>query len=79
MLGGAVAGGQIHGTLPDIAPGSNDDSDDAGRIIPTLSVDQYGATLAKWMGMTESDLDVIFPNLNAFNSHPFGRDIGFMA
>ncbi len=79
VLGGAVAGGQIHGTLPDIAPGSNDDSDDAGRIIPTLSVDQYGATLAKWMGMTESDLDVIFPNLNAFNSHPFGRDIGFMA
>lgn len=79
VLGGAVDGGRIHGTLPNIAPGGPDDSDDAGRIIPTISVDQYGATLAKWMGMTESDLDFVFPNLSAFNNHALGRDIGFMS
>lgn len=74
VMGGAVKGAQVHGTLPDISPGGIDDSDDAGRLIPTISVDQYGATLAKWMGVEDSDLNAIFPNLSQFNT----RDIGFM-
>lgn len=76
IMGGAVQGGQIYGDLPDIAPGSNDDSDGAGRTIPTSSVDQYGATLARWMGITDdNDLNEIFPNLHRFTE----RDLGFMA
>lgn len=75
VMGGAVQGGQIHGVLPDIAPGSLDDSGDAGRIIPTVAVDQYGATLAKWMGVADSDLNAIFPNLSQFSQ----RDLGFMS
>lgn len=74
IMGGAVKGGQVHGTLPDITPGGIDDSDNAGRLIPTISVDQYGATLAKWMGVADSDLNSIFPNLNQFTA----RDLGFM-
>ncbi len=76
IMGGAVQGGQIYGSLPDIAPGSNDDSDGAGRAIPTVSVDQYGATLARWMGVTDNaDLNAIFPNLHRFTTD----DLGFMA
>jgi uncharacterized protein (DUF1501 family) len=74
VMGGAVNGGQIHGVMPDITPGGADDSDDAGRLIPTQSVDQYGATLAKWMGVADSDLNAIYPNLNKFSQ----RDLGFM-
>lgn len=75
VMGGAVNGGQIHGALPNLTPGGNDDSDSSGRIIPTLAVDQYGATLAKWMGVEDSDLNAIFPNLHMFNQ----RDLGFMS
>lgn len=75
VMGGAVNGGQLHGVLPDITPGGIDDSGDAGRLIPTISVDQYGATLAKWMGVADSDLNTIFPNLNQFGV----RDLGFMS
>jgi uncharacterized protein (DUF1501 family) len=74
VMGGAVNGGEIHGIMPDITPGGADDSDDAGRLIPTQSVDQYGATLAKWMGVADSDLNTIYPNLNKFST----RDLGFM-
>lgn len=67
VMGGALPGGQIHGTLPDITPGGVDDSDGAGRIIPTTSVDEYGAIMARWMGITDTtDLNAIFPNLPNF-------------
>ena len=64
----------MHGILPGITPGSIDDSGDASRVIPTIAVDQYGATLAKWMDVADSDLNFIFPNLNQFGL----RDLGFM-
>ncbi len=75
VMGGDVNGGQVHGTLPNLQPGGEDDTDNSGRIIPTLSVDQYGATLARWMGVEDSDLNAIFPNLHMFSQ----RDLGFMS
>lgn len=74
VMGAAVDGGMIHGDLPDLTPGSLDDSGDGGRTIPTISIDQYGATLAKWMGISDTDLSVIFPNLDNFPN----KDLGFM-
>jgi uncharacterized protein (DUF1501 family) len=74
VMGGAVKGGQIHGDLLDQTVDGDDDAQDTGRFIPKYGVDQYGATLAKWMGMTDSDMNEIFPNLNNFNTN----DLGFM-
>ena len=56
IMGGAVQGGDIYGTLPTFAPGGPDDSGSNGRWIPTTSIDQYGATLASWFGVQASDL-----------------------
>ncbi len=74
VMGDAVDGGKYHGEMPDLTPGGNDDSGTAGRIIPKISIDQYGATLAKWMGVSDSDLLTVFPNLNNFST----KDLGFM-
>lgn len=74
IMGDAILGGQIHGDLPDLTIGGVDDVEDTGRFIPKYSVDQYAATLAKWMGMTDSDMLDIFPNLHRFND----KDLGFM-
>ncbi len=67
VMGGAVDGGRIIGTLPALELGSDDDLDD-GRIIPSASVDQYVASLATWFGLTANELNAVLPNLNRFDS-----------
>jgi len=80
VFGGAVSGGQVYGDLPNYSASNNaDDTGDqrgsfAGRIIPTTSVSQYGATIARWMGVPESDMLSLFPDLANFSE----RDLGFM-
>ncbi len=74
VVGDAVQGG-MYGSYPDLTLGSSLDIDDrAGRLIPTLAVEQYAATLLRWMGLNDADLAAIFPNLGNFSSN----DLGFM-
>ena len=68
VMGGAVNGGRMLGEMPSLAVGSDDDTGDKGRIIPSLSINQYGALMARWMGVTDSDLNGIFPDLANFGS-----------
>ncbi|TPV58381.1 DUF1501 domain-containing protein [Aestuariibacter sp. GS-14] len=71
VMGGAVQGADIYGQLPEMALNSNDDLGD-GRIIPTLAVDQYAATLAGWFGLSDSELTDILPNLRNYDRHRLG-------
>lgn len=73
VVGGAVTGGRIYGDVPTLAVDGPDDSGD-GRWIPTISVDEYSATLARWFGVAPSDLPLVLPNLGRFGS----PDLGFM-
>ncbi|MCP8898139.1 DUF1501 domain-containing protein [Gilvimarinus xylanilyticus] len=73
IMGGAVKGGNIYGQLPSLALDSSDDIGE-GRIIPTTSVDQYGATLASWFGLPTADFASTFPNLKNFST----VDLGFI-
>lgn len=74
IVGGAVQGKKLYGTFPTLAVSGPDDTSQ-GRWIPTTAVDEYSATLAKWFGVTNSNLDTVFPNLHRFSR----RDLGFLA
>jgi uncharacterized protein (DUF1501 family) len=71
VLGGAVDGGKFYGgpaagdEFPLIALNAPLDVGQ-GRLLPTTSVDEYGATFAKWMGASNSDVASVFPNLSRF-------------
>jgi uncharacterized protein (DUF1501 family) len=67
VIGGAVKGGQIYGTMPTLALSGPDDASNLGRWIPTIAVDQFAATLASWFGADATALATILPNLSAFS------------
>jgi len=74
ILGGAVHGGQVYGTFPQMALGGPDDSGNRGALIPSTSTDQYGSTLATWFGVPAAQLPAVFPNIANFGT----ADLGFM-
>lgn len=84
VMGGAVRGGDLYGTFPRLvarSPGSNEfDSPDQlrnGALLPSTSVDQLGATLGRWFGLSDGQALEVFPNLANFNAG--SRNLGFMA
>ncbi|MGJ3649198.1 DUF1501 domain-containing protein [Sphingomonas sp. GlSt437] len=77
VLGGAVKGGRYYGVNPTLANNGPDDIGQ-GRLIPTMSVDQYGATLASWFGVAASDLPTVLPNINNFAGSTLGTNVGFV-
>jgi uncharacterized protein (DUF1501 family) len=87
VMGGAVLGGDFYGStrpdgsgsiFPTLVQGGPDDTDGGtaprGRWIPTTSVEQYAATLARWYGLPESEIPVVFPNSVNFPT----TNLGFM-
>lgn len=78
VMGGAVRGGDIYGQYPTLGVdlGAFRNPDMAGTaLVPTTSVDQYAATMGRWLGTSDANLDNIFPNLRNFTP----RDLGFMS
>lgn len=76
VIGAGVNGGNLYGTFPELALNTGDDATNRGVWIPTISTDRYGATLAGWFGVLQSDIDGIFANLGNF---PAERNLGFMS
>jgi uncharacterized protein (DUF1501 family) len=73
VMGGAVQGNRVFGQFPTVALSGPEDAGQ-GRLIPTTSVDEYAGTLARWLGVSLSNLPLVLPNIGRFAS----RDLGFM-
>ncbi|HEX2584589.1 MAG TPA: DUF1501 domain-containing protein [Steroidobacteraceae bacterium] len=71
VLGGAVQGGRFYGTAPAVSV-QTDDQVGQGRLLPSTSVDQFGATLARWFGVSDSELASVLPNIGNFTTKTLG-------
>jgi uncharacterized protein (DUF1501 family) len=65
VMGGAVAGKQFWGKAPTLAE-NGPDTVGQGRLLPSTSVDEFAASLARWMGVSNTDLATVLPNLKTF-------------
>jgi uncharacterized protein (DUF1501 family) len=85
VVGGAVTGSNFFGIntsngtpYPTLNLDGPDDAEIGagarGRFIPTASVEQYAATLARWFGLPDSQLVNVFPRIGNFSS----TNLGFM-
>jgi uncharacterized protein (DUF1501 family) len=74
VLGGAVQGQDMYGQYPVIGVNQANDLG-AGRLIPTTSVEQYAGTMARWFGLSDSQIREVFPNFVNFGSDPY---LGFL-
>ncbi|MCW5632515.1 MAG: DUF1501 domain-containing protein [Rubrivivax sp.] len=85
VMGGAVKGGDLYGRFPALATknANNNNFDGSadqlgnGSLLPVSSVDQLGATLGAWFGLSAAQLLDVFPNLANFDAGQ--RNLGFMA
>ena len=75
VMGGAVNGQKIYGTPPAIGNGTGDDVGQ-GRLLPSISVDQYASTLASWFGVSSTDMTTVLPNMGNYN--PSTWNLGFV-
>ncbi|MEC8330020.1 MAG: DUF1501 domain-containing protein [Verrucomicrobiota bacterium] len=76
IISGSVAGGEIYGSYPALAGGSNDLG--RGRILPSTSVDAYMGELASWYGVPSSEISTVIPNINNFNFANLASPLGIL-
>jgi len=72
VMGGAVKGGQLYGTFPNLTLNGPDDSGSNGRWVPSTGSVQYAATLAYWFGVSASQMPLVFPNIGSFATSSLG-------
>ncbi|MEY4506733.1 MAG: hypothetical protein RL297_1311 [Pseudomonadota bacterium] len=71
IMGGAVNGGRFFGKAPPLGV-THDEQVGSGRLLPSTSVDQMGAELARWFGVSNADMSTVLPNSANFDLHRLG-------
>ncbi len=85
VVGGGVTASDFYGVnttngtpFPSLVFNGPDDADSGtgarGRWIPTTSVEQYAATLARWYGLPDANMASVFPKITNFTT----SNLGFM-
>ena len=66
VLGASVLGREVYGTFSPTVFGSSVDIGQ-GNLLPGLSVDQYAATFARWLGVSDANMPLVLPNIVNFS------------
>lgn len=85
VVGGGITASDFYGInttngtpFPSLVFNGPDDADSGtgarGRWIPTTSVEQFAATLARWYGLPDANLPSVFPKITNFAN----TNLGFM-
>jgi uncharacterized protein (DUF1501 family) len=75
VMGDAVKPRSWVGALPAMSLAQSNDNVGGGRLLPAIGVDQYGATMARWMGVTDAEMSSVLPNIGNYTN----RYLNFMA
>lgn len=70
IMGTPIQGGRIQGDVPEQVINSQNDLGD-GRMIPTTSIEQFGAQIAQWFGLGQSEIADVFPHYSRFGRAGF--------
>ncbi len=73
IMGGAVKGKRWYGGVPKIGV-DHPEQVGSGRLLPSVSVDQYMATLAQWFGVPAANLGSVIPRISKYTV----KNLGFM-
>ncbi len=86
VVGGSVLGKKIYGSYPSLAVNPDTGAEvnpldtGRGRLIPTTSCDQFFAEMALWLGVPQSSLPLILPNIgNFYAAGSSTPPLGFLA
>ena len=78
VMGGGVNGGDVYGSYPNLADIASINTG-RGRLIPSASVDEYASELVQWLGVQQSDLSTVLPNIGSFPGATDPHPLGFLA
>lgn len=79
VIGGAIEGGKVYGSFPDLALESTSDIGHGGRLLPTTSVDEFFAEMLRWFGVSAANMSYVLPNIaNFYNPSSSSLPIGFL-
>ena len=56
------------GRMPQLNPDGMEYTESRGRLIPTVSIEEYSASLGRWLGVDDTTVHSVLPNLSNFVS-----------
>lgn len=71
VMGGAVNGNRFFGKAPPIGT-THSEQLGGGRLLPSTSIEQLAAELARWFGVSDSDMSSVLPYAPNFDLHKLG-------
>ena len=71
VTGGALKSRSFFGQAPLLGSSSPDDVGQ-GRMLPSMAVDQFAATLATWMGVSSTNLNTVVPAIGNYSVKNLG-------
>ncbi|MBC8040049.1 MAG: DUF1501 domain-containing protein [Opitutaceae bacterium] len=78
VLGGAVNGGRVYGSYPDLALTAPSVVTSRGVTLPAVSVDEYFSEFALWLGVSPGQLGSVLPRINQFYTPAATGPLGLM-